>query len=292
MRYEGTIYRPPSEARSLIIQATIGCSHNKCTFCVAYKDKKFRIRSFEEIKRDIDEASFIYGPQIKRVFLADGDALIMPHDQLKRVLEYMNEKFPMLERVGIYGDYKAVLKKGLRRLEELRDLKLGIIYYGVESGDDVTLRRVKKGADSKTIIEAGKMVVESGITLSCTVILGLGGRERSKVHAEKTGEVLSAIDPKYAAALTLMVVPGTPLYDEVKRGEFILINPFEALEELYIMLSNLELSDGWFHSNHASNYLPLKVKLPQEKEGALSLIKKVLDEKREDLLRPEFLRAL
>ncbi len=292
MYYEGPIYRPPSEARSLIIQATIGCSYNKCTFCVAYRGKKFRIRSFEEIKKDIDEASFIYGPQIRRVFLADGDALIMPHDQLKRILEYMNEKFPMLERVGIYGDYKAILKKGLKRLEELRELKLGIIYYGVESGDDVTLRRVKKGADSRTIIEAGRMVVESGITLSCTVILGLGGKERSKIHAEKTGEALSAIDPKYAAALTLMVVPGTPLYDEVKRGEFTLINPFEALEELYIMLSNLELSDGWFHSNHASNYLPLKVKMPEEKEEALKLVKKVVEEKREDVLRPEFLRAL
>ncbi len=292
MRYEGVIYRPPSEARSLIIQATIGCSHNKCTFCVAYRDKKFRIRSFEEIKRDIDEASFIYGPQIRRVFLADGDALIIPFDQLKRILEYLNEKFPMLERVGIYGDARAVLKKGLKQLEELRKLKLGIIYYGVESGDDVVLERVKKGADSRKIIEAGRMVVESGITLSCTVILGLGGKERSKIHAEKTGWALSQIDPKYAAALTLMVVPGAPIYDEVVSGRFQLLSPFEILEELYIMLENLEMSDGWFHSNHASNYLPLKVKMPQEKEEALKLIKRVIEERREDILRPEFLRAL
>ncbi len=292
MRYEGAIYRPPSEARSLIIQATIGCSHNKCTFCGAYKDKKFRIRSFEEIKRDIDEASFIYGPQIRRVFLADGDALIIPFDQLKRILEYMNEKFPMLERVGIYGDAKSVMKKGLKKLEELRDLKLGIIYYGVESGDDEVLKAVNKGADSRKIVDAGRIVVESGITLSCTVILGLGGKERSKIHAEKTGRVLSEIDPKYAAALTLMVVPGTPLYDDVVSGRFQLLDPFEALEELYIMLQNTELSDGWFHSNHASNYLPLKVKMPEEKKDALELIKAVIEERRSDILRPEFLRAL
>ncbi len=289
MKYEGLIFRPPSEAESLILQVTVGCSYNKCTFCGAYQGKRFRIKRFEEVKEDIDEVSPY---MIRRVFLADGDALIIPQKELLRILDYMQLKLKGLERVGIYGNARDILKKDVEELKELRQQKLGIIYLGLESGDKEILRRIKKNATVEQLIRAAKRVKESGILLSVTVILGLGGVEGSLIHAEETGRVLSEMDPDYVGALSLMIVPGTPIEHEIETGKLVLPNPFELIQELEIMIENSHMTNCFFASNHASNYLPLRIRLPEEKEEALRRIREVLRRKDPALLRPEFLRAL
>jgi len=289
MKYEGLIFRPPSEAESLILQVTVGCSYNKCTFCGAYQGKRFRIKRFEEVKEDIDEVSPY---MIRRVFLADGDALIIPQKELLRILDYMQLKLKGLERVGIYGNARDILKKDVEELKELRQQKLGIIYLGLESGDKEILRRIKKNATVEQLIRAAKRVKESGILLSVTVILGLGGVEGSLIHAEETGRVLSEMDPDYVGALSLMIVPGTPIEHEIETGKLVLPTPFGLIQELEIMIENCHMTNCFFASNHASNYLPLRIRLPEEKEEALRRIREVLKRKDPALLRPEFLRAL
>ncbi len=291
MRYEGAIYRPPSEADSLIIQITIGCSHNKCTFCGSFKDKKFRVRSFDEIKEDVEEAK-AYGRYIKKVFLADGDALILPQKMLLPIVKLIKDSFPKLERIGVYGNTKSILKKSVEDLKELKRLGVGIIYLGVESGDQVTLDRVNKGTTLDKTAEAAKRVKDAGIVLSVTVLLGLGGVERSRIHAEETGKFLSRLDPEYAGALSVILVPGTALAEAVKKGTFEVPNPYQLLEELAIMIENTNVTHTFFASNHASNYLPVKAWLPEDKEKTLKAIRYVLDQKDPALLRPEFMRAL
>jgi radical SAM superfamily enzyme YgiQ (UPF0313 family) len=291
MRYEGTIYRPPSEAESLILQVTIGCSHNRCTFCGSFKEKKFRLRSFEEIKEDVEEAKQ-YARYIRKVFLADGDALIIPQKRLIPIIELIRDAFPKLERIGIYGNTKSILKKSVDELKALKDLGVGIIYLGVESGDQVTLDRVCKGTTLDRTAEASQHVKEAGIVLSVTVLLGLGGVERSTIHAEETGKFLSRIDPDYAGALSVIVVPGTPLAEQMRQGKFEVPSPYQLLEELAIMIKNTNVSHTFFASNHASNYLAVKAWLPEDKERTLKTIQYVLDRKDPALLRPEFMRAL
>lgn len=291
MRYEGSIYRPPSEADSLILQVTIGCSHNKCTFCGSFKDKKFRVRSFEEIKEDVEEAK-AYARYVRKVFLADGDALIIPQKTLLPIVRLIKDSFPRLERIGIYGNTKSILKKSVDDLRELKNLGVGIIYLGVESGDQVTLDRVNKGTTLDKTAEAAKRVKDAGIILSVTVLLGLGGVERSAIHAEETGKFLSRIDPDYAGALSVIIVPETPLAQEVKKGTFQVPTPYQLLEELYIMIKNTNVTHTFFASNHASNYLPVKAWLPEEKEKTLQAIQYVLDKRDPALLRPEYMRAL
>jgi radical SAM superfamily enzyme YgiQ (UPF0313 family) len=291
MKYEGAIYRPPSEAHSLILQVAVGCSHNKCTFCGSFKDKKFRVKSFEEIKEDVDEAK-AYGRYINKVFLADGDALIIPQKRLFPIIELVKESFPKLERIGVYGNVKSILKKSVDELRQLKELGLGILYLGVESGDQVTLDKVCKGTTLEKTETAAQRVKEAGIVLSVTVLLGLGGVERSKIHAEETGKFLSRIDPEYVGALSIIVVPGTPLARDIENGTFVIPDPYMLLEELAIMIKNTNVTHTFFASNHASNYLPIKVWLPEEKEKALRAIMHVLDRKDPSLLRPEFLRAL
>jgi radical SAM superfamily enzyme YgiQ (UPF0313 family) len=291
MKYEGAIYRPPSEAHSLILQVAVGCSHNKCTFCGSFKDKKFRVKSFEEIKEDVDEAK-AYGRYINKVFLADGDALIIPQKRLFPIIELVKESFPKLERIGVYGNVKSILKKSVDELRQLKELGLGILYLGVESGDQVTLDKVCKGTTLEKTETAAQRVKEAGIVLSVTVLLGLGGVERSKIHAEETGKFLSRIDPEYVGALSIIVVPGTPLARDIENGTFTIPDPYMLLEELAIMIKNTNVTHTFFASNHASNYLPIKVWLPEEKEKALRAIMHVLDRKDPSLLRPEFLRAL
>jgi len=291
MKYEGAIYRPPSEAHSLILQVAVGCSHNKCTFCGSFKEKKFRVKSFEEIKEDVDEAK-AFGRYINKVFLADGDALIIPQKRLLPIIELVKESFPKLERIGVYGNVKSILKKSVDELRQLKELGLGILYLGVESGDQVTLDRVCKGTTLEKTEQAAKRVKEAGIVLSVTVLLGLGGVERSKIHAEETGKFLSRIDPEYVGALSIIVVPGTPLARDIENGMFTIPDPYMLLEELAIMIKNTNVTHTFFASNHASNYLPIKVWLPEEKEKALRAIMHVLDRKDPSLLRPEFLRAL
>lgn len=291
MKYEGTIYRPPSEADSLILQVAIGCSHNKCTFCGSYKDKKFRIRPYEEIVEDVQEAKQ-YARYIRKVFLADGDALIIPHKRLLEIVKLVNDAFPKLERIGVYGNTKSILKKSLEELKALKELGVGIVYLGVESGDQVVLDRVCKGTLLDKTAEAAQKVKDAGILLSVTVLLGLGGTERSKIHAEETGKFLSRIKPDYAGALSVIVVPGTVLADEIKKGTFIVPDPYMLLEELYIMIENTHVDHTYFASNHASNYLPVKAWLPEEKEKTLKAIKHVLSERDPSMLRPESMRAL
>jgi radical SAM superfamily enzyme YgiQ (UPF0313 family) len=289
MKYEGMIFRPPSEADSLILQVTVGCSYNRCTFCGAYQGKRFRIKKFEEIKEDIDEVSPY---PIQRVFLADGDALIIPQEKLIQILSYLKEKLKGLERVGIYANAKDILRKEVEELKALKELGVGIIYLGLESGDPEILKRIKKNATVDQLIRAGKRVKESGILLSVTVLLGLGGVEGSQRHAIETGKVLSEMDPDYVGALSLMIIPGTPIEMEIETGKLVLPNPFELIQELEWMITHCQFTHCFFASNHASNYLPLRIQMPEQKEVALKRIREVLLRKDPKLLRPEYLRAL
>jgi len=289
MKYEGMIFRPPSEADSLILQVTVGCSYNRCTFCAAYQGKRFRIKSFEEIKRDIDEVSPY---KIRRVFLADGDALSIPQKGLLQILSYLKARLKGLERVGIYANAKDILRKNVEELRALNDLGLGILYLGLESGDPEVLERIKKNATVDQLILAGKRVKESGILLSVTVILGIGGVEGSQRHAVETGKVLSEMDPDYVGALSLMIVPGTPIAKEIETGNLALPTPFGLIQELETMITHCQFTHCFFASNHASNYLLLRIQMPEQKEEALKRIREVLQRKDPDLLRPEHLRAL
>ena len=229
---------------------------------------------------------------VRKVFIADGYALIIPQNRLVPIVKLIKDSFPKLERIGIYGNTKSILKKSVDELKELKKLGVGIIYLGVESGDQVTLDRVNKGTKLDKTAEASKRVKDAGIILSVTVLLGLGGTERSIVHAEETGKFLSRIDPDYAGALSVIVVPGTILAEQVKKGSFQVPTPYQLLEELYIMIKNTHVTHTFFASNHASNYLPVKAWLPEEKEKTLSAIQYVLDKKDPALLRPEYMRAL
>lgn len=291
MKYEGMIFRPPSEADSLILQVTVGCSYNRCTFCGAYQGKSFRVKSFEEIQEDIDEVSS-YGARIPRVFLADGNALMMAQEDLVRILEYLKRKLRGLERVGVYANAKDILQKSVAELQELRALGLGILYLGLESGNPEVLRRIKKTGTVDQMIRAAKRVKEAGILLSVTVILGIGGVEGSQAHAVDTGKVLTQMDPDYVGALSLIVVPGTPMEKDLETGKLVLPTPFGMIQELEWMIENSEFTNCFFASNHASNYLPLRVQLPQGKEEALRRIREVLRRKDPAVLRPEYLRAL
>jgi radical SAM superfamily enzyme YgiQ (UPF0313 family) len=291
MKYEGSIYRPPSEADSLILQVTIGCSHNRCTFCGSFKDKKFRVRSFEEVRADVEEAKQ-YARYVRKVFIADGDALIIPQKRLLPIVELIRNAFPKLERIGVYGNTKSILKKSVDELKALKDLGVGIIYLGVESGDQVVLDRVCKGTLLDKTAEAAARVKEAGIILSVTVLLGLGGVERGTIHAEETGKFLSRIDPDYAGALSVIVVPGTVLAEEIQNGTFKVPDPYQLLEELYVLIKNTNVTHMFFASNHASNYLPVKAWLPDEKEKVLKAIEQVLSKRDPSQLRPEYMRAL
>jgi radical SAM superfamily enzyme YgiQ (UPF0313 family) len=291
MKYEGMIFRPPSEADSLILQVTVGCSYNRCTFCGAYRGKPFRIKSFDEVKEDVDEVSS-YSRRIQRVFLADGDALILPQEDLLRILDYLKLKLKGLERVGIYANAKDILRKSVEELKALKERGLGILYLGLESGDPEVLKRIKKNARGDQLLQAARRVKESGILLSVTVILGLGGVERSQLHAKATANVLSEMDPDFVGALSLMIVPGTPIAEEIETGKLILPTPFGLIQELETMIEHSHFTQCFFASNHASNYLPLRIRLPHEKEDALRRIREVLRRKDPALLRPEYLRAL
>lgn len=272
MRYEGSIYRPPSEAHSLILQVTIGCSHNNCTFCSMYKDKKFRIRNISDVLEDLDYARKHYRGTT-RVFLADGDALVLKTDDLIKILDRIKENFPECERVGIYASPQDILRKSLEDLKLLHEHGLGIAYLGVESGSPEILKAIKKGVTPEEMVEAGKKINASGIDLSMTLISGLGGKHNWKEHAVKSGEIISKINPKYVGLLTLMLEPGTELYNDIRQGRFEVLSPEEVLLETKEMIKNIEgVSDCVFRSNHASNYLSLRGTLPQDKERLLKQI--------------------
>ena len=289
MHYEGMMIRPPSEANSILLQVTLGCSHNKCTFCGTFRDKRFDIKKDDIIFEDIEFARQNCRRQ-NRLFICDGDAMIVPQKRLVKILKQIKNRLPWVERIGLYANTKGIGMKSDEQLKELKELGVKLVYMGLESGDDQILKEIRKGADSVRMIKMGKRIKESGMQLSVTVLVGLGGKERSKSHALETGRVLSAIDPDFVGALSLMLVPGTELNDQFQKGEFDLINPEEMLEELSLMISSTNLSNGLFHANHASNYLPIRAKLPEEKEKTLELISQALQGNVE--LKPEFMRAL
>lgn len=289
MHYEGNIIRPPSEANSILLQVTVGCSHNKCTFCGTYQGERFKIKSDEVIMADIAFAA-THCKRQRRVFLCDGDALIIPQRRLMNILQEIRRQLPWVTRVGVYANTKSLKMKSAAELQELRANGLGIAYMGLESGDDVTLAAIRKGADSQQMIDMGRKARAAGIKLSITVLLGLAGRERSRIHARETGRVLSAIDPEYVGALSLMLIPGTPLYDDYRSGRFVLIQPQEMLAELRTMIAETHQTQGLFHANHASNYLPIRARMPKDKAQTLALIDAALAG--DVALKPEWMRGL
>ena len=289
MDYQGIIIRPPSEANSIILQVTVGCSHNKCTFCGTYKGVRFRIKPESVVENDIEFAAR-YCRRQRRLFLTDGDALILPQKRLHKLLKTIRKRLPWVTRVGMYGNAKSIQTKTLEDIVALREQGLGIVYLGLETGDDVTLKKIRKGVRADTIIKMGQRVIAAGIKLSVTVLLGLAGPERSDVHAEATGRALSAMDPDYVGALSLMLLPNTPLGRDFEEGRFRLVSPMEMLSELKTMIAHTDLSGGLFYANHASNYLPIKARLPRDKEAAVSLIDQALGGTVP--LKPEFMRAL
>ncbi|MEA1872181.1 MAG: radical SAM protein [Chloroflexota bacterium] len=303
------IIRPPSEWKSYFLPLTSGCSNNTCTFC-GYYGSKLQIRDIDDIKSEIDALALftrrgmrlsdvskvVYavaqGWDGKRIFLQDGDALVYPFPKLREVLQYLNEKLPSVERIGTYATPQDILRRSSDELKELRRLKLGIFYTGLETGDDELLQKIGKGVSSDEVVEAGKKVKEAGITFSVTIILGLGGIEGSKKHVFETAKVVTEINPDYVGALTLTLVPGTPLYEQWERNEFHPLSPFQSLDELRLIIENSNFTDCFFSSMHASNYLSVRGKLPQDKERMLRELEKVLAARDPALLRPEFLRGL
>lgn len=289
---ETIVIRPPSEAGSFLLPVTVGCSHAGCTFCGMFDRFRFRIIDLKDIMSYIDVIAARYRERVRRVFLENGDALIAPQENLVEVLKHLRNSFPNMERVGTYATPKSALIKTVEELQTLQKLGLTIAYLGVESGDREVLKRVNKGASYEEIVEAGQKLKQGGIKVSATVILGLGGPELSERHAVATGKILSEIDPDYAGALTLMLVPESILEKEWKEGRFQLITPFQSLVELKLIVENLEVTDCFFTSNHASNYLPIRAQLPQQKAEVLKLISDVLEKHDLSLLKPEAFRAL
>lgn len=303
------IIRPPSEWKSYFLPLTSGCSNNTCTFC-GYYGSKLQIRDVDDIKSEIDALALftqsgIRLPNVstvvyavaqdwdgKRIFIQDGDALVYPFPKLREVLQYLNEKLPGVERIGTYATPQDVLRRNSNELKELRQLKLGIFYTGLETGDAELLQKIGKGVSSDKVVEAGKKVKEAGISFSVTIILGLGGVEGSKKHVLETAKILTEIDPDYVGALTLTLVPGTPLYEQWERNEFHPLSPFQSLEELKSIIENSDFTNCFFSSMHASNYLSVRGKLPQDMEKMLSDLELVLAARDPSLLRPEFLRGL
>ncbi|MFX1262067.1 MAG: radical SAM protein [Promethearchaeota archaeon] len=292
LEYEGSIWRPPSEARSLILQATVGCSHNACTFCVSYKRKKYKVRGAQGILNDLSSLDQRVKDSVRRVFLADGNALAMEVDELKEVLGVLHSELRQLERVGTYAYAKDVREKSTDDLKALRTAGLGIVYLGLETGDDELLRWSRKGVTSNENVEACLKIRSANIPLSLTIILGLGGLEQSERHAKRTAEVLNKIDPEYVGALTLMIPPGTPLYEMTERKEFEPMSPFEILDEMKTLVTHLELSECIFRTNHASNYLPIGGTLNKDKDRIIQIIKSVLETGNEKTLRPSYMRGL
>lgn len=292
MRYEGNIFRPFSEANSYLLQCTIGCSHNQCTFCGMYKDKKYRERSLEEIMEDIAMAKDSYG-DMEKVFLCDGDAIVLETDVLLAILKKLYATFRSLRHVGSYVGPQSTLSKSVDELKALRAAGLTKAYIGVETGDEELLKKVKKGVGYEQMLEAGQNLIEAGINLSAMVLLGLAGKgEASRRHALATAKICDEMKPHYLAALTVTPVPGTVLYHHVQRGEFELLDPFETLEEMKLIFENIAADNMKFVGTHASNYLPVTGTLQKDKQKMISIVDNVLKNRDERLLRPDYMRGL
>jgi radical SAM superfamily enzyme YgiQ (UPF0313 family) len=290
MRYEEPVYRPPSEAASLLIQATIGCPHNKCTFCGMYKGKRFRIRRVEEIKEDLQTAREFHGSGVRSLFLPDANTIFMKTSQLIEILQFARELFPHLERITVYGSAKFIKLKSLEELKSLRAAGLSRIHAGLESGDDVLLARLRKGATANEMIEAGLKVKEAGIELSEYILIGIGGLERTKEHALESARVLNAINPHFIRLRTWVPVPSAPLYKDYASGKFKLLSPYDALAETRLLIENLNIT-SYLASDHISNFINLNGQLPQAKEDFLAAIDKALKLPRE-MFRDEIIYQL
>lgn len=289
MDYVGNVIRPPSEANSIILQVTVGCSHNKCTFCGAYKDTAFQLKDQDIIEADIEFAKQ-YCRHQKRVFLADGDVLILSQRRLTQLFGKIRENLSWVTKISLYGNAKAIRNKSTNQLEELKSMGLDRIYMGLESGCDKVLANVKKGETAKSMVAAANKIRGTGIFLSVTTLLGLGGISLSSQHAIETAEVLNEMAPNQIAALTLMPLRNTELGKEVAAGTFILPSPSEILQELHLLISHLKNIKCQFHANHASSYLPIAGRLPRDKNAFLSSIETAL--KGDTPLVPDYRRAL
>jgi radical SAM superfamily enzyme YgiQ (UPF0313 family) len=292
MRYQGAVIRPPSEAASLIVQVTYGCSNNTCDFCGTYLDKPFSVRPFAEVVDDVIALPVSLRQRVRRVFLADGDALALSPRKLHDILDLLQRALPNLERVSSYANARNLLAKTVEELSGLNAAGLELLYLGLESGDDQTLAEIHKGMTVAEQTEGCRRATDAGLRLSITAILGLAGRERSLVHGKATGEALSAIDPEYIGILTLMLTPGTAMHHRVSTGGLVLPDSIGMLRELREIVANVDVTDCVFRSNHASNYLPIGGRLPAEKAVMLAALDKVLGAPESVQLRPESWRLL
>lgn len=288
VRYKGKVYRPPSEAYSLIIQVTYGCSHNRCAFCDMYDDKHFAMRPMEEIREDFELARRVYR-HVERVFLADGDALMRKTDDLVQILGLVYGLFPECQRVTCYASPTSLQIKSEEELRLLREKGLKMVYMGLESGCDAVLERMDKGHTAAQIIAAGQKARRSGLQLSVTAISGLGSRELWREHAVETAQAFNAMNPEYIGLLTLMVEPGTPLEKWVREGSFYVLKPVEVMQEMELFLQHIDSPGSVFRMNHASNYLTLKGTLNQDRERLLQQVRQGLAGRG---LKDEFLRGL
>jgi radical SAM superfamily enzyme YgiQ (UPF0313 family) len=290
MRYEGDIYRPPSEAYSLLVQVTIGCTHNKCTFCKMFKDKKFRVRNPQEVFEDLAWARRRYS-RVERMFLCDGDALALSNKRLMPILEYIYDNFPECERVTIYGRATDVLKKTDEEMRELYEAGMTMVYIGAESGSDKVLKDICKGETRQELIDAVRKIEECGMQASVTFISGLAGKDGWEDHAIQTGTMISEMEPSYVGLLTLMVEPSVPMAKDIESGKLRLLSPDEVMAETLLMLENTNVTKKCvFRSNHASNYVSLRGDLPDDKEKMMNLLRKAM--KNHNMFKDERFRAL
>lgn len=290
MRYEGTVYRPPSEADSLLIQATIGCPHNKCTFCSMYKQTSFKIRPVEDIKEDLRSARQYYGQFVESLFFPDGNTIIMKTAQLIEIFSYARELFPHLKRITVYGSARFVNKKTVDELRQLKAAGLSRIHTGMESGDDVTLERIRKGTTAAEIIQAGLKLKEAGIDTSEYYLVGIGGLDRWREHAVESARVLSSFSPDFIRLRTFVPVPGTPIYEEYKAGDFKLLTPHQALKEIELLINHLQCEGSRVLSDHISNYWNINGYLPDDREEMLAEIKTALQVPENRFRPPEISR--
>jgi radical SAM superfamily enzyme YgiQ (UPF0313 family) len=290
MRYEGPLYRPPSEADSYILQATIGCSWNHCTYCDMYRQKQFRVRELDEALADVRAAGAKFGPEVRKVFVADGDALVMDLEHWLAILGALRRAFPSLERVSCYATAMNLAGKSPEELATLRQAGLELLYIGPETGDDATFKSIAKGANFADHVEAARRAHDAGMKLSAIFLLGAGGTERSQEHAEGSARLVTAMDPAYVSALTLTVIPGTPLARLTDRGRFELPPVQRLLTELRTFVAMAAPTRAVFRTNHASNYLPIAGELPRDRDRIVAVLDRALAG--EIALRPESARGL
>ncbi len=293
IRYEETLYRPPSEANSLILQATIGCSYNDCSFCGMYRNKRFRVRPMEELLAEIEwlKASGEAG-HVRKVFLADGDALIAKHAFLVKLLNALQAAFPKLRRISCYASPQSLQVRSVEQMADLKERGLSLYYLGIESGDDAVLSHLTKGVDAAEMIRVARKASEAGVALSTMILLGSGGRAGSESHARASAQVVNAIQPRFVSTLVMTPVEGTPLGDQEARGEFEHLTPLELAHELRHFIAGLELDASIFRSNHASNYLTLAGSLSKDKERLVASLDRVIDQPENARFRPKWLRGL